>query len=117
MPGATDAAEPDDASLVAAARRGERTAFGALYRRHARLVQAVLLARVAPDSVADLVQDVFLLAMGRIGSLRDGGAFAPWVATIARRTGAGGATTPCRSRTTRSPWRSARRARTMRRQP
>jgi len=85
---ATDTAEPDDASLVAAARHGDRAAFGALYRRHARLVQAVLLARVAPDSVADLVQDVFLLAMGRIGSLRDGGAFAPWVATIARRRAA-----------------------------
>jgi RNA polymerase sigma-70 factor, ECF subfamily len=88
MPGATDAAEPDDASLVAAARHGDRAAFGALYRRHARLVQAVLLARVAPDSVADLVQDVFLQAMGRLASLRDGGAFASWLATIARRRAA-----------------------------
>ena len=85
MPGAASAAEPDDATLVAAARRGDRAAFGGLYRRHARLVQAVVLARVAPDSVADLVQDVFLSAMGRLGSLRDGGAFAPWIATIARR--------------------------------
>lgn len=88
MPGAIDAAEPDDASLVAAARHGDRMAFGALYRRHARLVQAVLLARVQPDSVADLVQDVFLQAMGRLGSLRDTGAFAPWIATIARRRAA-----------------------------
>jgi len=51
-----------DAPLVAAARRGDRAAFGALYRRHARLVQAVLLARVAPDSVDDLLHDVFLVA-------------------------------------------------------
>ncbi len=78
----------DDALLVAAARRGERAAFGALYRRHARLVQAVLLARVAPDSVADLVQDVFLQAMGRLDGLRDAAAFAPWLATIARRRAA-----------------------------
>ena len=88
MPGASSAAEPDDATLVAAARRGDRSAFGALYRRHARLVQAVVLARVAPDSVADLVQDVFLSAMGRLDSLRDGAAFALWVATIARRRAA-----------------------------
>jgi len=79
---------PLDASLVAAARRGDRSAFGALYRRHARLVQAVLLARVAPDSVADLVQDVFLIAMGRLQALRDDSAFAPWLATIARRRAA-----------------------------
>jgi len=77
-----------DASLVASARRGDRAAFGALYRRHARLVQAVLLARVPPDHVADLVQDVFLIAMDRIRSLRDDGAFAPWLATIARRRAA-----------------------------
>src|SRR5262245_51045104 len=77
-----------DAPLVAGARRGDRVAFGALYRRHARLVQAVLLARVPPDHVADLVQDVFLMAMDRLRSLRDDGAFAPWLATIARRRAA-----------------------------
>ncbi len=88
MPGATEAAEPLDAPLVAAARRGDRAAFGALYRRHARMVQAVVLARVAPDSVADLVQDVFLLAMGGLETLRDDNAFAPWLATIARRRAA-----------------------------
>jgi len=77
-----------DAPLVAAARGGDRAAFGALYRRHARLVQAVLLARVAPDSVADLVHDVFLMAMDRLQTLRDDSAFAPWIATIARRRAA-----------------------------
>jgi RNA polymerase sigma-70 factor, ECF subfamily len=81
-------AAPVDAPLVAAARRGDRAAFGALYRRHARLVQAVLLARVAPDSVADLVHDVFLMAMSRLQALRDDAAFAPWIATIARRRAA-----------------------------
>jgi RNA polymerase sigma-70 factor (ECF subfamily) len=48
----------------------------------------VLLSRVAPDSVADLVQDVFLIAMDRLQALRDDGAFAPWIATIARRRAA-----------------------------
>lgn len=88
MSGTERDADADDALLVVAARRGDRAAFGALYRRHARLVQAVLLARVAPDSVADLVQDVFLQAMGRLGALRDAAAFAPWIATIARRRAA-----------------------------
>ena len=87
-PDPREPAAPVDAPLVAAARQGDRAAFGALYRRHARLVQAVLLARVAPDSVADLVHDVFLLAMDRLQGLRDDAAFAPWIATIARRRAA-----------------------------
>ena len=79
---------PIEVTLVAAARRGDRAAFGALYQRHARMVQAVILSRVPPDAVADLVQDVFLSAMGRLTSLRDDAAFAPWIATIARRRAA-----------------------------
>ena len=59
--------EPDDAALVAAARRGERAAFGALYRRHARLVQAVLLARVPPDGVEDIHTHPALPRSARIG--------------------------------------------------
>ncbi|HEY6196536.1 MAG TPA: sigma-70 family RNA polymerase sigma factor [Candidatus Eisenbacteria bacterium] len=91
MPATPDPLAPGDASLVGAARRGDRAAFGALYRRHARLVQAVLLARVAPDGpvgIDDLVQEVFLTAMHRLHSLRDDHAFAPWLATIARRRAA-----------------------------
>jgi RNA polymerase sigma-70 factor (ECF subfamily) len=88
MAHAPEPAEPDDAALVAAAKRGERAAFGALYHRHARLVQAVLLARVPRDGVDDLLQDVFLQAMNRISSLRDGAAFPGWIATIARRRAA-----------------------------
>jgi len=50
-PAAPEPMMPLDAPLVAAARRGDRAAFGALYRRHARLVQAVLLARREPSGV------------------------------------------------------------------
>jgi RNA polymerase sigma-70 factor (ECF subfamily) len=88
MASAPERGEPEDAALVAAARRGERAAFGALYRRHARLVQAVLLARVSPDGVDDLLHDVFLQAMSRLPTLRDDGAFASWIVTIARRRAA-----------------------------
>ncbi len=84
----TAPARDDDAVLLAAARRGERVAFGALYRRHVRFVQAIVLARVAPDAADDLVQDVFVQAMSKLGQLRDDAAFPAWLATLARRRAA-----------------------------
>lgn len=78
-----DATAPDSA-LVNAARAGDRDAFGLLYDRYARLVHGVLLARVPYSAVDDLVQDVFLLALGRLRSLRDAASFGAWIATIAR---------------------------------
>ncbi len=74
----------EDAGLVAAARSGDRDAFGRLYERHARLVHGILLARVPRSDAADLVQDVFLTALHRLSSLRDDAAFSGWVAMIAR---------------------------------
>lgn len=73
-----------DTQLVAAAREGDRVAFGTLYERHARMVHAVLLARVPFGEVDDLVQDVFLLALRKLDSLREPGAFAGWLIAIAR---------------------------------
>lgn len=74
----------DHVSLVSAARRGDRAAFGQLYARFARMVHGVLLARVAPPEVDDLVQDVFLTALRQLHTLRDDRAFPGWLATIAR---------------------------------
>ena len=48
------------------------------------MVHGILLARVPYDEVSDLVQDVFLTAFKKLGSLRDGACFGPWVAMIAR---------------------------------
>jgi len=70
--------------LVVAARRGDRDAFGELYRRYGRMVHGVLLARVPRPQVEDLVQDVFLLALRRLDSLRDPERFGGWLAMIAR---------------------------------
>lgn len=79
------ATEPSgDASLVLAAREGDRTAFGGLYARYARMVHGILLARVPASDVDDLVQDVFLRAMPRLGDLRDVARFGPWLAAITR---------------------------------
>jgi RNA polymerase sigma-70 factor (ECF subfamily) len=74
----------DDSPLVEAARQGDRTAFGRLYDRYARMVHGILLARVPLSEVDDLVQDVFLSAMPRIHTLRDVTRFGPWLAAIAR---------------------------------
>ncbi|HEX9761085.1 MAG TPA: sigma-70 family RNA polymerase sigma factor [Candidatus Acidoferrales bacterium] len=73
-----------DAALVDAARNGDRAAFGQLYQRYQRMVHGVLLTRVPPGDVPDLVQEVFLLAMRKLGSLREPGAFGGWLAMIAR---------------------------------
>jgi RNA polymerase sigma-70 factor (ECF subfamily) len=84
---AADSTGPDD-SLVKAAQKGDRTAFGQLYSRYARMVHGILLTRVPPSSVEDLVQDVFLQALPRLGSLRDASRFGGWLAVIARNRAA-----------------------------
>jgi RNA polymerase sigma-70 factor (ECF subfamily) len=76
--------EKDSEQLVRAATRGDRDAFGELYRRFSRAVHGTLLARLPPSDADDLVQEVFLHAMKRIGDLRDAGAFGAWICTIAR---------------------------------
>lgn len=75
----------EEAALVRAAQGGDRTAFGTLYERYARLVHGILLARVSYTDSEDLVQDVFIKALQRLHSLRDPAAFGSWVAAIARR--------------------------------
>ena len=74
----------DEVGLVTAARDGDREAFGQLYQRYARMVHGVLLARLPRGQVEDLVQDVFLLALKRLDSLRDPARFGGWLAMIAR---------------------------------
>jgi RNA polymerase sigma-70 factor (ECF subfamily) len=74
----------EDASLVKAARDGDRAAFGRLYDRYARVIHGIMLSRVPPGEVDDLVQDVFLVALRRLHTLRDAEAFGGWLAAIAR---------------------------------
>jgi RNA polymerase sigma-70 factor (ECF subfamily) len=74
----------EDDFLIAAAVRGDRSAFGELYVRHARMVHGILLARVPPIDAEDLVQDVFLTAMKQLRRLRTAAAFRAWLAAIAR---------------------------------
>jgi RNA polymerase sigma-70 factor, ECF subfamily len=75
----------DDAlPLVEAARAGDRGAFAALYDRYVRMVHGIVLSRVHRSHVDDLVQDVFVHALGKLASLREPAAFGGWLATIAR---------------------------------
>jgi RNA polymerase sigma-70 factor, ECF subfamily len=78
----------DEAADVDAARSGDRAAFARLYERFAPMVHAVLLARVDRATGDDLVQDVFVRAMRRIGDLRNASAFGGWIAAIARNEAA-----------------------------
>jgi RNA polymerase sigma-70 factor, ECF subfamily len=73
-----------DGALVSAARAGDRSAFGLLYDRYARMVHGILLCRVPPREVDDLVQEVFLLALRKLHSLRDLSRFGAWLSTITR---------------------------------
>lgn len=71
-------------TVVEQARDGSRDAFGELYLQYSRMVHGLLLARVPYSEVDDMVQDVFLLALHRLPSLRDEKAFPGWLAMIAR---------------------------------
>jgi len=81
---APPAPEPAVAELVVAVRAGDRAAFALLYRRFARVVHAVALARVPFADAGDVTQDVFLLAYERLAELREPAAFPGWLLQIAR---------------------------------
>ena len=72
------------AGLVERARGGDAAAFESLYRRFARSVHSVLLARVSPAEAEDLTQDVFLAAHRRLGDLREPATVGPWLHAMVR---------------------------------
>jgi len=89
---ATDLAGTEEpAALVRAAQRGSRDAFGVLYQRFGGYVYAILVARLPPDAATDLVHDVFVLALERLGSLREPAAFPGWIASISTASASNGA--------------------------
>jgi len=81
---ATEIIASPEVALVEAVRAGDREAFGQLYDLYAPMVHGILLARVPYRDVDDLVQDVFLVALKRLHSLRDTKAFGGWLAMITR---------------------------------
>jgi RNA polymerase sigma-70 factor (ECF subfamily) len=79
-----DEAESAAAELIAAARAGDRDAFGHLYARYARMVHGIALTRLGSQDADDVVQEVFVRAMEQLRTLRDLHAFGGWLAAIAR---------------------------------
>lgn len=78
---------PADHALLEATRGGDAAAFGAFYRRHVELVVAyVARRRKDPEVVADVVADVFALALSAAHQDRTPatGDAAGWLLTIAR---------------------------------
>ncbi len=69
--------------LVAAARRGDESAFGALVRRHQRQVYR-LAGRFfrRPEDVDDVAQDTFLRAWRKLGSYRGEAPFEHWLTRL-----------------------------------
>lgn len=72
------------AGLVERARAGDASAFEDLYRRFARSVHSVLLARLSPGEAEELTQEVFLAAHRRLDGLREPAALGPWLHAMAR---------------------------------
>jgi RNA polymerase sigma factor (sigma-70 family) len=66
-------------------RAGDLAAFDALYRKYLPLVGRVIRDNVHnPADEDDVVQDVFIRAVERLGSLREPERFRPWLLAIAR---------------------------------
>ncbi|NMC71407.1 MAG: hypothetical protein GYA57_15260 [Myxococcales bacterium] len=74
----------DDAELDALRRR-DPAAVGALFERHARRVERLLLNVLGPDpDLPDLVQQAFLGALESLPSFRgDAASFVPWLNRVA----------------------------------
>lgn len=72
--------------LVRRAQSGDRDAFGELFERFRGSVYAVARSRQRDaEEAAELVQEVFLHAMRKIGQLREPNCFAAWLHRITMR--------------------------------
>jgi len=77
--------EPDSV-LVDRVKQGDADAYEELVSRYERLARVVALRIVGDHHGAeDVVQDALVLAYRRLGSLRDGSKFGPWLMRIAKR--------------------------------
>jgi RNA polymerase sigma-70 factor (ECF subfamily) len=74
---------PRDATLVAAARSGERWACEALFRRHAPRINRLAFRLLGRDAdVDDVVQDAFVQALETLHKLKDDAAFGGWLSSM-----------------------------------
>ena len=77
---------PTTEELVTLASKGDRASFAELVGRHERLVLGMAWETLGDWHAAqDVAQDAFLLAFRCLPTLRNPGAFGPWVVRIAAR--------------------------------
>ncbi len=75
---------PYEEASVAAAMRGEQDALRELWGHHRRWVAAILLAHKPRwMDLEDLLQDVAVTFVRKVGELRDAAAIKPWLRTVA----------------------------------
>jgi RNA polymerase sigma-70 factor (ECF subfamily) len=78
--------ELSDSELVTIARHGDVAALGLLLERHRPALHATAISILGPGPDADdAVQEVMLVALRHIGSVRDPAAVGGWLQTIVRR--------------------------------
>jgi RNA polymerase sigma-70 factor (ECF subfamily) len=76
--------EPTDEALVRRARSGEERAAAELYRRHVHYVLGLATRLMGHRGDGeDVTQDAFAVALERLATLEDPGAFRAWAAQIA----------------------------------
>lgn len=75
---------PNDLCDVLAAQRGEEAAFGRLCLRYRPIVYAAALALLPAPEAEEAAQEVMIAAWTRLPELRDPGALAGWLRSIAR---------------------------------
>jgi RNA polymerase sigma-70 factor (ECF subfamily) len=89
-PPALAAGYDDDRTLVAALRRGDRTARVALVQRYGTMVERMVTGALGIDGeTADVIQDVFVAVFEGVANLKDPSALRSWIATLAVFTARG----------------------------
>lgn len=76
--------EHDLLPVFRAARDGDEHAFSELYKRFARVVHGILVARSGPEDAEDLTQEVWALVHRGLAGVREAAALPGWICTVAR---------------------------------
>jgi RNA polymerase sigma factor (sigma-70 family) len=81
----TDVTEPSDAELVRAAQSGDAGSLGMLLQRHRAGMRAAALGVLGyRPEIEDVVQDSCLIALRRLGDLREPQALGGWLRSVVR---------------------------------
>ncbi|MBV9416700.1 MAG: sigma-70 family RNA polymerase sigma factor, partial [Solirubrobacterales bacterium] len=76
---------PTDHELVTAVRRGDETAFEALFSRYRGRIHAYVSGILSdPDHAEDVTQEAFISALRRLRDTERPIAFKPWIYQIAK---------------------------------